>query len=185
MAQDPEREAISQLRGRDPRGFDWAYATYAGRVHGFLLRLSGRRDVADDLLQHTFLRLAEHGPELRSDSNLRAWLFGVARNAYVSRQRGRVHERGEVGPEALASPEPALEARLLLGDVEQALGALRLEDRELLLLVGVEGLAPNEAAALLDIHPAALRQRLSRARSRLLAELERQPRRARLERSGS
>lgn len=175
MAPPQDREALRLLRLRDPRGFDLAYAGYAARIHGFLLRLSGRKDVADDLLQHTFLRLAEHGPELRARSNLRGWLFAVARNAYLGQARALGATSDDSALEALASPPPDVEARLLLGDVERALSALKLEDRELLLLVGVEGLEPAEVAGMLGIDSAALRQRLSRARGRLLAELQRLP----------
>jgi RNA polymerase sigma-70 factor, ECF subfamily len=175
MAEGPDRQALSLLRRRDPRGFDLAYATYAGRLRSFLLRLSGQRDVADDLLQHTFLRLAERGPELRGDSDLRAWLFTVARNAFLSQARA-LRPGGDDGVlEAIASPTPDIEARLLLGNVERALAGLRVEDRELLLLVAVEGMEPTQVAGMLGIDAAALRQRLARARSRLLAELEGQP----------
>ena len=176
MASGPDEEAVLRLRRRDPRGFDLAYAAYAARVRAFLLRLSGRKDVADDLLQHTFLRLAERGPELTAGSDLRAWLFTVARNAYLGRARAMGAESDDGALEGLASPAPDVEARLLLGDVERALGALRVEDRELLLLVGVEGLEPAQVARILDVDPAALRQRLSRARARLLENLERLPR---------
>jgi RNA polymerase sigma-70 factor (ECF subfamily) len=72
----------------------------------------------------------------------------------------------------LTTPPPDVEARLLLGDVERALGRLRVEDRELLLLVGVEGFEPADVAVMLSAEPAALRKRLERARSRLLGELE-------------
>jgi RNA polymerase sigma-70 factor (ECF subfamily) len=68
-----------------------------------------------------------------------------------------------------------VEARLLLGDVEGALSRLRPADREVLLLVGVEGFEHEKVAAMLGLGAAALRQRLARARSRLLVELERAP----------
>ncbi len=175
MAADADDQTVSLLRRRDPRGFDRAYDAYAVRVHAFLLRLSGRRDVADDLLQHTFLRLAERGPELRPGSDLRAWLFTVARNAYLSQTRALGGDRDDGALESLASPPPDVEARLLLGDVERALSTLRLEDRELLLLVGAEGMEPADVARMIGIDPTALRQRLARARSRLLAALESLP----------
>lgn len=167
-----DAEISSLLRRRDPRGFDRAYAAYGARIHSFLRRLSGRADVADDLLQHTFMRLAERGPELRADSDVRAWLFTVARNAYLSERKPSTLDAGPEPLEALAAPAADVEARLLLGDVERALGALRVEDRELLLLVGVEGFEPAAVAVMLNTEPAALRKRLERARSRLLAELE-------------
>jgi RNA polymerase sigma factor (sigma-70 family) len=173
VASVQDSDVISLLRRRDPRGFDQAYATYAGPLLGFLLRLTGRRDLAEDVLQHVFLRLAERGPELRVDSDLRAWLFAVARNATVSQLRRTPELADDAALEALADPPPDVEARLLLGDVERALSLLRLEDREVLLLVGVEGLERDAVARLLGLRPDALRQRLARARSRLLAELER------------
>ncbi len=175
MPAHPDKEPVSLLRRRDPRGFDLAYAAYAARVRAFLLRLSGRPEVADDLLQHTVLRLAERGPELRPDSDLRSWLFAVARNAYLDQVRAADDVRDSGGVEALANPAPHIEARLLLGDVERALSCLRVEERELLLLVGVEGLDAAQVASMLGIEPAALRQRLARARARLLATLERLP----------
>jgi RNA polymerase sigma factor (sigma-70 family) len=173
MADVPEKEAIRLLRLRDPRGFELVYRAYAERIHAFLLRLSGRREVADDLLQQTFLRLAERAPDLRPDSELRAWLFTVARNAHTSLLRATPATAEPESLEALASPPPDIEARLLLGDVEGALARLRVEDRELLLLVGVEGLAPAAVATMLELSQVALRKRLARARSRLLAELAR------------
>jgi RNA polymerase sigma-70 factor (ECF subfamily) len=180
MPTSPDRETLALLRRRDPRGFDQAYASYGPRLYGFLCRLLGReqRHLADDLLQQTFLRLAEHGAELRADSDLRAWLFTVARNAFLAHVRSR---RRTVEPAlelVTADYTPEAEARLLLGDVEEALEKLRVEDRELLLLVGVEGLEPLAVARLLEVEPATLRQRLARARQRLLQELERQAPRA-------
>jgi RNA polymerase sigma-70 factor (ECF subfamily) len=175
MAVKDDEDAVLLLRRRDPRGFDRAYSAYAARLHAFLLRLSGRRDVAEDLLQQTFLRLAERGPELRADSDLRAWLFTVARNAYVGQVRAPGGNRDDGALEGLASPPPDVEARLLLGDVERALSSLRFEDRELLLLIGVEGMEPSAVARILAVDPATLRQRLARARSRLLLALERLP----------
>jgi RNA polymerase sigma-70 factor (ECF subfamily) len=176
MGAPTDRDAISLLRRRDSRGFDLAYSAYAARVRGFLLRLGGDRDLADDLLQHTFMRLAERGPELRPESDLRAWLFTVARNAFASHAR-KPRPVGDDAPlEALSSPPPDIEARLLLGDVETALARLRPDDREVLLLVGVEGLEHEVVAEILGVHAAALRQRLARARSRLLVELGREPR---------
>jgi RNA polymerase sigma factor (sigma-70 family) len=174
MPPNPDQETLTLLRRRDPRGFDQAYAKYGARLFSFLARLAGRteRHLAEDLLQQTFLKLAEHGPELRADSDLRAWLYTVARNAFLGQVRGR-RAMAEGSLELVADYAPDAEARLMLGDVEQALSRLRLEDRELLLLVGAEGLEPLAVSKLLGLEPATLRKRLARARQRLLLELER------------
>jgi RNA polymerase sigma-70 factor (ECF subfamily) len=175
MSSHPDRETLALLARRDPRGFDQAYASYGSRLYAFLRRLLGpdQRHLADDLLQQTFLKLAEHGAELRADSDLRAWLFTVARHAFLGHVRSRRPLSEPAALELVQDYSTDVEARLLLGDVEQALSRLRLEDRELLLLVGVEGLEPQAVARILDLEPATLRKRLARARQRLLHELER------------
>lgn len=174
MAPNPDQETLQLLRRRDPRGFEQAYTRYGARLFSFLLRLVGRaeRHLAEDLLQQTFLKLAEHGPELRPDSELRAWLYTVARHGFLAQLRGRRREPEAPNLELVADYSPDAEARLLLGDVEAALERLRLEDRELLLLIA-DGLEPIAVARLLGLEAATLRKRLARARGRLLAELER------------
>jgi RNA polymerase sigma factor (sigma-70 family) len=175
MPEAPDREILSLLQRRDPRGVDLAYEAYAARLFSFLGRLVGasERHLAEDLLQQTFVRLAEHGPELRADSDLRAWLFTVARHAFFGQLRGRRAFAEPPSLELVIDYSADTEARLMLGDVERALSLLRLEDRELLLLVGVEGLQPLAVARMLQLEPATLRKRLARARQRLLFELER------------
>lgn len=175
MSANPDHETLGLLRRRDPRGFDQAYERYGVRLFSFLSRLAGRgrRQLAEDLLQQTFLTLAERGAELRTDSDLRAWLFTVARNAFLGHVRSVRFESDVPNLELVESRSHDAEARLMLGDVEQALSRLRLEDRELLLLIGAEGLSPITVSRMLELEPATLRKRLARARRRLLEELSR------------
>lgn len=177
-----DQDALVLLRQQDERGFDLVYERYAERIFGFLVRLSRSRSVAEDLLQHTFLRLAESGPRLRPDSDLRAWLFAVARNAYHSHARS-------LGVEARFDPmlawEPLVSERghsahpesgLALQELERALGRLAAADRELLLLIGVEGLSYAEMAAVQGSDAVTVRKRVSRARARLAQILDEQVR---------
>jgi RNA polymerase sigma-70 factor (ECF subfamily) len=175
MADPADIEALALLRLRDPRGFDLAYRRHAANLRGFLRRMTRNDDLADDLLQLTYLRLAERGPELRADSDLPAWLFTVARNACYDQMRlTAASTANEKALAVLTSPPPDVEARLLLGDVEHALSRLKAEDREILLLVSIEGLSHEAVSKMLGLQSAATRQRLARARLRLLAALEKQ-----------
>src|SRR5690242_12985197 len=92
MGVDDEAGLIARLRAGDAEAFDALYATYRPRIFGFLLRLSRRRPVAEDLLDETFLRLVRHAPALRPDTNIGAWLFTVARNLYWSHRRASALE---------------------------------------------------------------------------------------------
>jgi RNA polymerase sigma-70 factor (ECF subfamily) len=166
-------EILAGLRRGDPAALGHAYAKYRARVYGFLLRLSGRRDVADYLLHDTWIKLARAAPALREDTVLLSWLFTVARNEFVSYRRWslldltRLFALGAHGPEVDAGPEAQSESAARVARLERAIVALPPASREVLLLVAVEGIDQEEVARILGIKYAALRQRLSRARAEL------------------
>src|SRR5688572_29727354 len=171
---ESELDLVTLLRARDPRGFELCYARHRDAIYGFLLRLSGQRAIAEDLFQETWLRLARKGAELRPGSDLRAWLFTVARNPHRSFLRARHPLLPEDELAELCAPDSAAQA-LELSELERALLTLPLEERELLLLVGVEGFAQDELAHMLGVAAPALRQRVTRARVHLAEALERGP----------
>ncbi|HYQ05173.1 MAG TPA: RNA polymerase sigma factor [Polyangiaceae bacterium] len=174
MLETADQDALALLERGDPRGFDLAYARYGQRIFGFLVRLSGSRTAAEDLFQHTFMRLAESGPYLRADSDLRAWLFTVARNAFHSHARARRFE-ARVDVELLAmerTTSASADAGLAVAELERALVRLSESDRELLLLFAVEGLSYAEVAAVLALDQVTVRKRVSRARARLAEALD-------------
>jgi RNA polymerase sigma-70 factor (ECF subfamily) len=165
---------VRELRQGRAAAFDLVYERYHKRILNFLSRLSGNRALAEDLYQETWLKLARNVGSLHEDSDLGAWLFTVARNQYLSHRRARSVDRARlslVSPEPTASPETQASARASLAAVELALARLSCEDRELLLLCGVEALTPAQAATILGISAEATRQRLLRARTRLRTEL--------------
>jgi RNA polymerase sigma-70 factor (ECF subfamily) len=117
-------------------------------------------------------------------------LFTVARNLYVSWVRvSMLDAEGIDRLSAEDSPRPATPfeetaAAETQSRLERALASLPEAQREVLLLVAVEELAPVEAAAVVGIAPEALRQRLTRARALLRSALEREERPRRIGASG-
>jgi DNA-directed RNA polymerase specialized sigma24 family protein len=87
MDRDVELQLVERLRTGDPDAFDEVHEALNGRLYNFLARLSNRRDVAEDLLSETWLRLVEHAQRLRPDTRLAPWLFTVARHLYASHCR--------------------------------------------------------------------------------------------------
>ena len=176
MDRDSEIELVRRLRQGDSEAFDVVYAVFNTRLFGFLARLARSREVAEDLLEETWLRLVEHAERLREDTRLGPWLFTVARNLYVSYCRSRMlqdaHVTDMIGLWPSAQPSSPFEETAtheLERRLEAALATVPMIYREVLLLVVVEGLKPSEAAVVCGINPDALRQRLSRGRA-LLAE---------------
>ena len=139
--------------------------------------MSGRRDVAEDLYQETWIKLAIHAPRLAEDTDLAAWLYTVARNLARSEkrsQRARPVGGGPIPEDAAhpgASPYDWAAAGETEGRLERALAELPAPLREVLLLVVVEGLDHDQAAGILGLSPEALRQRLARARAGLAERL--------------
>ena len=142
------------------------------RLRRYARALVGDRATADDLVQDTLERAWAKLHLYRRGTDLRAWLFTVMHNVYVNQIRGR-REFLALDPEALELPvraahETSLEAR----DVERALLRLPVEQREVLLLVVLEDLSYEEAAAALGIPIGTVMSRLSRGREKLRALME-------------
>jgi RNA polymerase sigma-70 factor (ECF subfamily) len=169
-----ERAWVDGLRRGDAQAFDAVFGAYRRRIYGYLVRMTRRKDAAEDLLQEAFLRLAQHAKRLEADTRLGAWLFTVAHRLFVSWTRAnsvRAQLAGDLPRSEPAgsgrSPLEALadsQAQLAL---ERAFASLAPAYREVALLVGVEGLAPTEVAEILGQKPEAIRQRLARARTQL------------------
>lgn len=179
MDRDSELELVQRVRLGDTAGFDIVHATFNTRLFSFLARVSGNRDVAQDLLEETWLRFVTHAQRLEPDTRLGPWLFAVARNLHISYCRSRAieisHAEAGIGLwPALAETSPFDHAvgQEFEEQLEAALASLPVVYREALLLVGVEGLRPAEAAVVCGISPEALRQRLKRARALLQTRLD-------------
>jgi RNA polymerase sigma factor (sigma-70 family) len=183
MDRDTELQIVERLRAGDPGAFDAIHEVLNTRLFTFLLRLSRRRDVAEDLLEETWLRLVKHAGRLRPDTRIAPWLFTVARHLYVSYVRSRVLEDSATAglmslwpfsPLNTGQPSPfeAAAASELHRRVDRALASMPATSREVLLLVAVAGLDHSDAADVCGITPEALRQRLSRARALLARALD-------------
>jgi RNA polymerase sigma-70 factor, ECF subfamily len=179
MEREFELQLVGCLRTGDPAAFDAVHDAFNGRLYNFLARLSNQRDIAEDLLEETWLRLVKHAPRLRPDTNLGAWLFTVARHVHASYCRSRLledsHAAGmiELWPHGRrgTSPFEAVEASETGRRLAAALASLPLAYREAVLLVAVEGMRHSEAAEICGVTAEAMRQRVSRARALLARRL--------------
>lgn len=130
--------------------------------------------LADDLVQDCLERAVGRWYLRRSDGDLRAWLFAILHNLFVSglrRERGRPrHEDLDdaAGPNVPGAQEGALVGR----DILRALEALPMDQRAVLLLVGVEGLSYEAAGRVLGVPLGTVMSRLSRAREAMRRHMD-------------
>ena len=85
-------EAIRKAQRGDSKAYDLLVEWYAGRLFGFLFRLTGSRHDAEDLMQEVFVRLVRMIAAYTHDGRFEAWLFRIAAN--LARDRARRALRG-------------------------------------------------------------------------------------------
>lgn len=129
---------------------------------------------ADDLVQDCLERALSRLRLWRRNSDLRAWLFTIMHNLYVNRLR-RANNKSTFASlseeiENIAAP-PAADP-MCLPELERAFSLLQPDQREILLLVALEGLSYQQVAAILGVPEGTVMSRLARARERLRRALE-------------
>jgi len=130
---------------------------------------------ADDLLQECLLRAVSKRRLWIRGRKLRPWLFTMLHNLFVNglRRHDAIRAAGDADFEALASSSAEDTDQLCtISDFEQALQRLTAEQREVLLLVGIEQMSYREVAKVADVPVGTVMSRLARAREKLAASLE-------------
>ena len=163
--QSERRDLMDALAGLRPRLRRFAYG------------LAGTMDEADDLVQaayeRAFSRLHQWQPGTRLDS----WMYRIVQSMWINQGRARrvreAHrQRTQASEEArVFEGQRALDAQLTLAAVRERLALMPEPQRAVLLLVAVEGLTYEEAAAVLEVPVGTVTSRLSRARRFLVERL--------------
>lgn len=145
---------------------------HLGVLRRYALVLTRDSERAEDLVQEAVLRALEGADTYRESGDLRKWLLAIVHNAHVSRCRRQKTEREAEGAMAAQSAgvhAPPQTDSVDLGQTMKALMTLPDEQREVLVLVAIEGLSYRDAAECLDIPLGTLMSRLARARTALRA----------------
>ncbi len=125
---------------------------------------------ADDLVQDTLVRALDKQHLYQDGTNLRAWLFTLMHNQHVNNARRNVREDNSLDVDTVAAHLVAVTdptASRQLRELDEAIGKLAMEQRQVILLIGLEGMSYEEAAAILDVPIGTVRSRLSRGREAL------------------
>jgi RNA polymerase sigma factor (sigma-70 family) len=156
----------------EQRAFDVLFDRYAQPITRLMLRLTGNRALAMDLMQTTFLSVVRGRGRFTQGLRFKPWLYTIAmnamRDAFRRTRREKLMEDGSV-PEGMfepLAPDPAMERH-----VRRALESLSDVQREAVILHHVEGLSCHEIATMLDTTEAAVKLRAFRGCQELRARL--------------
>ena len=140
------------------------------RLRRYARALTGDRVAADDLVQDTLARALSRRHLWIRETRIRPWLFTIMHNLYVNQVEKRARTPALVAAEEddvrLIATGRA-ESGVILRDLERSLAELSEEQREVVLLVGLEQLSYKETARVLGIPSGTVMSRLSRGRERL------------------
>ena len=144
------------------------------RLRRYAIALTRKPDEADDLVQETLLRALAKKHLWQPGSDLRAWLFTMLHNQRVNSVRKAIRTGTPVNVEdvagsVVATTDPT--AARTLYELDRALGQIVEEHRQVILLIGLEGMSYEEAAEVLGIPVGTVRSRLSRGREALRAAM--------------
>ena len=150
------------------------------RLRRYARALTRNCDRADDLVQDTLSRALIKEQCWQPGTNLRAWLFTIMHNQNVNNVRRDVRESAVVDIERVSTALPATtdpSASRKLVELDRALAQLPLDQRQVILLVGLEGMSYEDAAGILSVPVGTVRSRLSRGRDALRKLLDMEERR--------
>ncbi|RUP87434.1 sigma-70 family RNA polymerase sigma factor [Dermabacter sp. HSID17554] len=171
-----------------PEEFEREALSHIDALYSGALRLTRHQHDAEDLVQDTYVRAFRASTSFKAGTNMRAWLFRIMHNAFISSYRKAQRRPKESGGEqvedwqlaraashdstGLRSAETEALALLPEGDIQDALNDLREDYREAVYLADVEGFSYKEIAEIMGTPIGTVMSRIHRGRGLLRASLE-------------
>jgi RNA polymerase sigma factor (sigma-70 family) len=159
------------------QAFERELLTLLPRLRRFARSLARDAADADDLCQAALERALKAQDQWQQGTRLDAWMYRIIRNSWIDEVRARTRRSQtfvaeEAGAAVGVDAHEDIERRAEMRDVDRAMAELPAEQREVIALVLVEGLAYREAAEILEIPMGTLTSRLTRGRQALARRLE-------------
>lgn len=171
---DADQAIIARVLAGERNAFAILIHRYSDPLFRHALGMTGSPDVAEDILQMSFIKAYSHLAEVRGRFD--AWVFRIVANGckdwLKNIRRTHLSYDEDDQPSGFANPEEDLDLSELRSDLDRALQALPVSLREAFIMKHVEGRSYEEMAELLSTTVGALKMRVHRAREALQALLE-------------
>ena len=144
------------------------FEKYHVSLFNFFMRLTGNRNISEDLVQDVFMRMLKYRSTYQGRSKFTLWMYQIARNAHIDflRKKKNTLPLDEQWSEPItseASPAEKLEGGQEVQLMRQALAQLPLKKREVLILSRYQNLKYKEIAELMDCHIGTVKAHVHRA----------------------
>lgn len=171
---EADHDVIARVLQGDRNGFGLLLRRYSDALYRHALGMTGSPDVAEDILQASFIKAYQHLGEVHGRFD--AWIFRIVANGckdwLKNIRRSHLSYDEDDQPSSFATPDEDLDRTELRSDLDRALTSLAPALREAFVMKHVEGRAYEEMAVLLGTTVGALKMRVHRAREALQSLLE-------------
>jgi RNA polymerase sigma-70 factor (ECF subfamily) len=193
LARDDEAQLIARSQQGDVEAFNQLIIQYQQILYGTIFRLLGDYDTASDVTQDAFIAAFRSIRTFRGNASFRAWLLRIGSNLVYDHWR-RLQRHPASSLEAMneedddshgvslldtlttmgieGNPEEAVLTQELQAVIQQGLQQLPLEQRTVIVLCDIQGLAYEEVAHVTETTMGTVRSRISRGRARLRTYLQ-------------
>lgn len=165
-----DNDLLSRALGDDNRAFEQLVVRHQSAVRGWLRRLAGDADLADDLAQATFIRAWQRLGQFNGQGKFRSWLFKLAYNEFRQAYRGAGRYRKYM--EHFAREQQVLRAadgdpNHELEDLRSYLAVLSKDECAVMTLVYAQGLSHSEASEVTGLPLGTVKSHVRRAKQKV------------------
>lgn len=169
-----ERQLILELQRGSQRALRELYQEFSRGVYAYCLKILANRQLAEDVVQETFLKIQQHARSIQNNESFRSWLFRIARNEALmhlrKRQRNGQIDDGTVWEEE--TPHHLLVSAERAEIVNRMLDGLKHEYKEALILSVYENMSYAEIASVTGATESSVKSRIYRARKAMVKRLK-------------
>lgn len=180
----PDKDILLDLVNGDTEAFSILVDRYKNRLLNFVYRFVRDYDVAEDIVQETFLRVFRKRRDYKAIANFSTWIFTIAGNLAKSELRRRKRwrflsidatdeeERTFDIQDPGMRPDRVTAVRMLNESVQESIDRLQIKYREALILRDVEGMSYQQIAEIIGVPVGTVKSRVNRARLKLQKRLK-------------
>ena len=182
IATKTDEELMIEYASGNPKAFEELFSRYGKKLYNLFLRSLNKAELAQDLLQECFLRVVESRGRYHPKKAFSNWIFTIAMNLIRDKYREQTRRKTESVPDRLEienleselhneGPHKDLEELQIEKAVATAMNTLPKEQREIIILSKYQGFSFSEISEILNLSPAAAKQKAYRGMQSLRKKL--------------
>ncbi|HTY35583.1 MAG TPA: sigma-70 family RNA polymerase sigma factor [Bacteroidota bacterium] len=169
-----ERQLIAELQRGSDRALALVYQRFSHGIFAYCLKILADRQLAEDSVQETFLKVRQHAHAIQSNESFKSWIFRIARNEALMQLRKR-RSNGQIEDESVWSEETPHQQFVALERAEivnRLIANLKHEYREALVLLVYEDMTYAEIASVTGATESSVKSRIFRARKEMIEKMK-------------